>query len=250
MKILIIDDESKARSLLRNIVYQISRHEFELFEAENLAEGVALINQHQPSLVFLDIEMPDEQGTEILNYFEPNEINFELVFTTAYSEYALTAFEMNAIDYILKPIRPKRVLEVIEKVKTNFNQREIQEKLAELNSSLKNKTFQKLGVPVQDGIYFIHLKDIIRLEADGMYSKIFSVNKEPLFISKPLKFFSYLVKSDNLFFRPHRSHIVNIQYLKQYVRRDGNYILLDNDDLVPISKEKKDEFLNLIANLS
>ena len=250
MRIIIIDDETKARSLLKNIIEQHesgSDYQSELFEAENLLEGVNLIKQHQPKLVFLDIEMPNEQGIEIFKYFDNREITFDLVFTTAYSEYALRAFEMNAIDYILKPIRPKRVAEILDKLTTNFNKEDIQTKLEELKTSLNNNSFNKIGLPVQDGIIFVPLKEIIHLEADGMYTKVHKKDQETLVVSKPLKFFDQLVQTGDTFYRPHRSHIFNFQYLKRYVRKDGNYIVLENEHVLPISKDKKEEFLAIVS---
>ena len=247
MKIVIIDDESKARSLLRNVIKRLDDDTYEVFDAEDLSSGVSIIKREQPKLVFLDIEMPNEQGTEILNYFENDEINFEICFSTAYSEYALRAFEMNALDYILKPIRPKKILEVIQKVRENFNQEGIQEKLQELKKSLNANNFNKIGLPVKDGIRFVELVDIINLIADGMYTKVYINDEKPILISKPLKFFNHLIEAGNTFYKPHRSHIFNIKYLKQYIKKDGNYVLLENDQTIPISKEKRDEFLSLIS---
>ncbi|MEZ4937283.1 MAG: response regulator [Crocinitomicaceae bacterium] len=117
MKILIIDDESKARSLLVNVLKEAGHKETEIYTASNLEEGVNAIREIEPQLVFLDIEMPKQPGTDLLNYFKKEEITFEIVFTTAYSQYAIQAFEMNAIDYLLKPIRPPKVLDVVERVK-------------------------------------------------------------------------------------------------------------------------------------
>lgn len=247
MKIVIIDDESKARSLLRNVIKRLDDDTYEVFDAEDLSSGVSIIKREQPKLVFLDIEMPNEQGTEILNYFENDEINFEICFSTAYSEYALRAFEMNALDYILKPIRPKKILEIIQKVRENFNQEGIQEKLQELKKSLNANNFNKIGLPVKDGIRFVELVDIINLIADGMYTKVYIKDEKPILISKPLKFFNHLIEAGNTFYKPHRSHIFNIKYLKQYIKKDGNYVLLENDQTIPISKEKRDEFLSLIS---
>jgi two-component system LytT family response regulator len=247
MKIVIIDDETKARSLLRNVIGRLDDDQYELFEASDLASGVEIIKRELPKLVFLDIEMPNEQGTEILNYFEPDEVNFEIVFSTAYSDYALRAFEMNAIDYILKPVRPKKVIEVIKRVRETYNQENIQEKLHELKESLNRNNFEKIGVPVQDGIRFLPLKNIIHLEADGMYTKIHMINDDTLLISKPLKFFNHLHQGGGTFYKPHRSHIFNIQYLQQYVKRDGNYVLLENNNVIPISKDKREEFISIIS---
>lgn len=115
MKILIVDDEQKARSLLKSIILKLENPDICFYEAADLQEAVSSINTHMPDLVFLDIEMPREQGTRIFEYLDKNEITFHLVFTTAYGDFALEAFEMNAIDYIMKPIRPNRIYEVIEK---------------------------------------------------------------------------------------------------------------------------------------
>ena len=247
MKIVVIDDELKARSLLKNVIGRLQDDHYEVFEADDLESGVAIIKREQPKLVFLDIEMPNEQGTEILNYFDASEVNFEIVFSTAYSDYALRAFEMNAIDYILKPIRPKKVLDVIKRVRETHNQQNIQERLQELKDSLSNGNFDKLGVPVKDGIRFVRLEDIIHLEADGMYTRIHLSGEPTLMVSKPLKFFGHLIERGKSFYRPHRSHIFNVRYLKQYVKKDGNYALLENDSVVPISKDKRDEFVSLIS---
>lgn len=247
MKIVIIDDEQKARSLLINVIQRIEEHDFELFEAADLASGVKLIKREQPKLVFLDIEMPNEQGTEILNYFDPLEVNFDIVFATAYSEYALRAFEMNAIDYILKPIRPKKIIEIVKRIHASHHQENIQQKLQELKASLTNNSFDKIGVPVQDGLRFLKIETIVHLEADGMYTKIFTSDNTPLLISKPLKFFNRLLETADTFYKPHRSHIINLRYLKQYIKKDGNYAVLENDNIIPISKDKREEFVSLIS---
>lgn len=107
MKILIVDDEDKARSLLKNIILKLNNPSIVFYEAADLQSAVESIKSHRPDLVFLDIEMPREQGTRIFEYLDKNEISFHLVFTTAYGDFALEAFEMNAIDYIMKPIRAK-----------------------------------------------------------------------------------------------------------------------------------------------
>lgn len=247
MKIVVIDDEQKARSLIKNVIKKMDDDVYEVFEASNLETGVTIIKREHPKLVFLDIEMPNEQGTKILNYFNNEDIDFEICFSTAYSEYALTAFEMNAIDYILKPTRPKKILEVIQRVKQTYDKDDIQEKLQELKKSLNKSNFDKIGLPVQDGIRFVELDNIIHLEADGMYTKIYIKNEKTIMISKPLKFFNHILEGGKTFYKPHRSHILNIKYLKQYVNKDGNYALLENEQTVPISKSKKDEFLSLIS---
>ncbi len=249
MTALIIDDEPKARSLLRNILEESCDFISNIYEAVDLKQGVEQIQQRGPQLVFLDIEMPNEQGIKIFDYFKKNEIDFEIVFTTAYSQYALQAFEMNAIDYILKPLRPKRVVEVAKKVHSDFNKATINLRLEELRESLKTKTFNKIGLPISDGILFLPLDEIIHMEADGMYTKFYTSNDGKKVVSKPLKYFEHILESGAGFYRPHRSHIFNINYLKQYVKKDGNYVVLENEHVVPVSKDKRDEFVKLISTL-
>lgn len=250
MKVVIIDDEAKARELLKNILIEKCDCSSEqIFEASNLKEGVEQINSSQPRLVFLDIEMPDEQGIELFKYFEKETISFEIIFTTAYSQYALQAFEMKALDYLLKPIRPTKVSEIVSKIRESQDRDNIDEKFRELKEALTKVNFNKIGLPSSDGIHFVPMEEIIHLEADGMYTNIYTSNGKEFVVSKPLKYFSNLVESSNYFYRPHRSHIFNFKYLKQYVRKKGNYIVLENDQILPISKDKREEFLEIISEL-
>jgi two-component system LytT family response regulator len=249
MDILIIDDEPKARNLLRTIISEGKLEVSSIREAGDLMEGIKLIREMDPTIIFLDIEMPNLLGTEIFNYFDKDEMNFEIVFTTAYDQYALRAFEMNAVDYILKPLRPKRVLDVIDRVQKNQSQSKLSEKFVELHQTLTSKKFNKIGLPVNDGILFVPLVDIIHMEADGMYTTFYLLNGDKKVVSKPLKHFVSILESGNGFYRPHRSHVINIQFLKQYVKKDGNYVILENDHVVPISKDKREEFLNLLTNI-
>lgn len=249
MDVLIIDDEPKARNLLRTIISEGSSKVERIFEASDLMEGVAMIRKESPSVIFLDIEMPNLLGTEIFNYFDKDELNFEIVFTTAYDQYALKAFEMNAVDYILKPLRPQRVLDVLERLETNKKQVNLNEKFMELHETLKSNTFNKIGLPISDGILFVSLSDIIHLEADGMYTTFYLVGQEKKVISKPLKHFAAILESGRGFYRPHRSHLINVHFLKQYVKKSGNYIVLENDHIVPISKDKREEFVQLISTI-
>ena len=249
MKAVIIDDEPKARNLLRKIVEDFCSEISEIYEAETLPEGVGVIREQQPDIVFLDIEMPKYNGTQIFDFFQENEINFHIVFTTAYSDFAIQAFEMNAVDYLLKPMRPTKVKEAIKKVSTKMKSENISNQLSELKQSFKSAMFNKIGMPVADGILFVEFKEVIVMEADGMYTKIFFKETPMQIISKPLRFFVDALSNNHIFYRPHRSYLINIKHIKQFVRKDGNYILMDNDMAVSISKEKREEFLELVSGI-
>ncbi len=249
MKAIIIDDEPKARNLLRILVEENCPKITQIFEAGDLLSGVEIIKQEAPSVVFLDIEMPEHSGLEILNFIEKDVVNFEIIFTTAYSEYAIQAFQLSAIDYLLKPVRPNQVKVAVDKAIEFLGKSKINTKLEELKQSLSNNNFEKIGLPVNDGIKFVNFKDIIMLTADGMYTSITTTEDANLCISKPLKHFVELLKNISIFYRPHRSHLINLKHIKKYVKSDGGYIVMENDKAVSISKEKREEFLQIVSSI-
>lgn len=249
MTAVIIDDEKKARHLLRTIIDEYCEEIDTIYDADGLNAGVKLIREHQPDVVFLDVEMPEHMGTQINDFFAEGEINFKIVFTTAHSEYAVKAFELNAIDYLLKPMRPKQVREAVSKVHAEQQQKTVSEQLIELKDSFNSLNFKKIGLPVSDGILFIELEDIICMEADGMYTKFYTKTSGSKMVSKPLKHFMDMLGDNKEFFRPHRSYCINMRHIKQFVRKDGGYLVMDNDVIVSISKEKRDEFLQIMSGI-
>ncbi len=249
MKAIIIDDEAKARSVLKTLITEECLKINQLEEADDLISGVEKIKDFKPDIVFLDIEMPEHSGLEILNFFEEATVDFNIIFTTAYNHYAIDAFKLNAIDYLLKPIDSEELKEAVAKAIQYQGTRKIDKRLEELRKSLKDNNFSKIGLPVADGIKFIDFKDIIMLEADAMYTKISTSTNNELIISKPLKYFVELLSKQSIFYKPHRSYLINLSFIKEYIRKDGGYILMDNDKTVSISNEKKDEFLAIVQSI-
>jgi two-component system LytT family response regulator len=249
MKALIIDDEKKARQVLHILIEENCPKVTQIFEAKDLLSGVELIKKEAPSIVFLDIEMPQYSGLEILNFIEKEVYNFEIIFTTAYSEYAIQAFQLSAIDYLLKPVRPSQIKDAVDKAVAFLGNTEINKRLSELKESLQNSNFKKIGLPNADGIKFVDFNDIISLEADGMYTKVSTLNDGTILVSKPLKFFVETLQKIKVFYRPHRSYLINLTHIKEYVKKDGGYILMGNNKTVSISKDKKEEFLMIVQNI-
>ncbi len=249
MKVVIIDDEKKARQVLHVLIKENCTKITEIYEAEDLLSGVALIKKQQPNIVFLDIEMPEHSGLEILNFIEKEVYNFEVIFTTAYSEHAIQAFQLSAIDYLLKPVGPSQVKEAVDKAITFIGNTQINDRLAELKDSLETNNFKKIGLPNANGIKFVNFKDIIMLEADGMYTNVSTCNDGAILVSKPLKFFVESLHKIKIFYRPHRSHLINLSFIKEYIKKDGGYIVMENDKTVSISKDKKEEFLTIVQNI-
>lgn len=248
MKVIIIDDEQKARNLLQILVEENCKKITEVYQARNLLDGIKLIEEHHPQIVFLDIEMPGHSGLEIFDFINKDDYSFEIIFTTAYSEYAIQAIQLSAIDYLLKPVNGSRVREAVDKAMDFLGKSKISQRLEELRDTFRHKDFKKIGLPVSDGVEFVAFDDIIMLEADGMYTHVYTTDAKTL-ISKPLKYFSELLQKFRSFYRPHRSYIINLKFIKKYVKSDGGYIIMDNDQTVSLSKDKTEEFVRLMQNL-
>jgi len=249
MKAIIIDDERKARNLLRILIAENCSKITSVIEAEDLLSGVALIKEHKPQIVFLDIEMPEHSGLEILNFIKKEDVNFEIIFTTAYSEFAIKAFQLSAIDYLLKPLRAETVKDAAEKAMQQIGKSDISLKLEELKKSLKTSNFNKIGLPFADGFKFVDFEDIILFEADGMYTKVTTVKETEMLVCKPLRHFVDLLEIQPNFYKPHRSYLINLKYIKEYIKKEGGYIVMDNNKTVSIANDKKEEFLTIIQNI-
>jgi two-component system LytT family response regulator len=246
---IIIDDEPKARNVLRVLIEENCPEVNAIYEAEDLMSGVALIKEIKPQLVFLDIEMPEHSGLEIVNYVNKESFEFEIIFTTAYSEYAIKAFQLAAIDYILKPVRPSQVKQAVDRAVQFIGKSHVNLKLDALQQGMQSASFKKIALPVADGIRFVSFDDLVILEADGMYTKITMLDGSIIVISKPLKHFADLLESYPAFYKPHRSYMIHLKYIKQYVKSDGGYVIMETDHSVSIAKDKRDDFLKIMACL-
>lgn len=249
MKAIIIDDEEKARGLLRVLIGENCPEITQVEEAADLPGGVAMINDFDPQIVFLDIEMPGYSGLQILEFFSIDKINFEIIFTTAYSEFAVNAFQLNAVDYLLKPLRDDQVANAVHKAIEQRGRSQLNERLTELKNTLKDSKVRKIGLPVSNGVLFVKFDNIILLEADRMYTKVFTLDDGEILVSKPMKFFGNLLNIASEFYQPHRSFLINLKYIKQYVNQDGGYIIMDNQKNVSISREKREEFFEIMQRV-
>jgi len=239
IKAIIVDDELNARSLLRNFIEDHCPEIEIIADAEDVKSAVKIINKNQVDLVFLDVEMPNENGFALFDYF--NKPTFETIFCTAYSQYAIKAFEVSAVDYILKPIGISKLKEAVEKVVLKRALNLPQTNIGILKENLQENKIKKIGVHIGDGIVFMDLNDILYFEADGSYTTIHHKNGKDLAVKK-IKHFEDLLASDTRFFRIHRSYFVNITLIKKYSKKEGLSVTYDDKILLPISREKKEEF--------
>ena len=224
MKAIIVDDESHARSLLFNTIKEHCKGIEVIAEAENIKEAVKIINKNNIELVFLDIEMPNENGFALFEYFDKP--NFVTIFCTAYSEYAIQAFEVSAVDYLLKPVTISKLQDAIEKAIKTRGQNQILQNVNILRENISVNQLQKIALPLSDGLVFIKIEEILYFEADGSYTYVIT-NKEKYLVSKKIKEFHELLINDSRFFRVHRSYLVNIQQIKKYSKKDGATLVFD-----------------------
>lgn len=249
MKCIIIDDEPKARKLLQAIVEDYCKELTIEALCEDLPSGIKAIKKHKPQLIFLDIEMPGHSGLELLDFFDDDEINFNIIFTTAYNEYALQAFKFSAIDYLLKPIQHIQLVEAVNRfLKKEENQQ--QQKLKILKENLNNSggwQNKKIIIPSGQALHFYNPNEIVMIKGESSYSDIFFKDGNKLLASRNLKHFEDILNDIPEFFRTHKSYIVNTNYIKQYIKSDGGSLQLINNLVAGISQEKSDELLKKLG---
>jgi two-component system LytT family response regulator len=248
LKTLIVDDESDAVNFIRSIIREYCPNLEVIGSANSAKDGTKLIIEQQPELVFLDVEMPHGSGFDLLAQF-PKKM-FDVIFITAFNQYALKAIKFSAVDYILKPININEFVEAVDKVVEKRTQLiNLNINYGELLENLKSTLPTKLAIPTFEGMEYLNTKEIVRIEADRSYCWFHLTEKRKYLVSKNLKDYQDLL-SDRNFFRPHNSHLVNLGFVKKYVRQEGGYIEMTDGSQIPISRIKRDLFLQQMDRMS
>ncbi len=238
MKAIIIDDEIQGRRALSSKLQMHCPEVIVIGEAENGKQGIEMIQSIRPDLIFLDIEMPIMTGFEMLNQLP--ERNFQVIFTTAYDQYAIKAIRYAVFDYLLKPIDAEELIRCIQKLK-NIKFPFTDERL----QVLQHKS-SKIALATSEGLIFSPIEDIVCLEADSNYTTFYFRDKSRLLVSKTMKEFEDLLPPD-IFFRSHHSFLINLHHVKKYLKTDGGRIELSTGQVVDLSRRRKDEFMVRIA---
>ena len=239
IRAIIIDDEQDSRSTIFNILQNYCTHIMVAGQAANVQEGLKLIREESPDVVFLDIQMPDGTGFDLLEKLP--EIKFQVIFITAYDQYALKAIKFSALDYILKPVDPHQLVEAVGKIRTE--RVDFDEMNKKINILLRNRnSFERITLPTFEGYKFVNIKDIVRCEADSNYTDFYLNSGEKVVVTRTLKEYE-----DNLsgmdFIRVHQSHMVNLKYIDRYIKGDGGTIVMMDGSEVEVSRRRKEEFL-------
>jgi len=248
MRAIIVDDEENNILGLRKLLERYAPQINVIDVAYGMVEAKDKIESLNPELVFLDIELPDGDGFTLLSELSP--VEFQVIFTTAFAEYAIKAIRFAALDYLLKPINVQELIDAINKATKSSSQKieHQQRKLEVLESNRNDKAFrfQKIALPSFDGIEFYNLADILRCEADRAYCKFYFVKGPSVVVSQSLGEFEDILKECN-FLRIHKSNMVNLNHIKKYVRGTGGYVILTDDSHVDVSIRKKEELLKALS---
>lgn len=255
LRAVVIDDETNAREALTNLIRIVCPDVQICGQARNADEGIAVIRDQKPNLIFLDIQMPGKTGFDLLSSFD--NVDFGVIFTTAYQEYAIRAFRFSAIDYLLKPIDPDELLSAVAKFKNQVGSvnpeqlRILHEQLDPTRAARlierKRNDNQRIALPTAEGIHFVQMTEIIQCESLGSYTKFHLVKGPSIVVSRLLKEYEEIL--DNYyFFRVHQSNIVNLEHIKRYVKGDGGQVWMSDNTEIEVSRRRKDEFLALLSD--
>ncbi len=242
LKTIIVDDEHDAVDFISSIIREYCPSLDVIGKAYNVNEGIAIIREHKPDLVFLDVEMPNGTGFDLLAQFPDKD--FEVIFITAFNHYAIKAIKFSAVDYILKPINISEFIEAVGRVTKKRSEKPVHsnESIRVLMENLRPSVPSRLAIPTTDGMEYLNPREIVRIEADRSYSWFYLNSDRKILVSKHLKEFQELL-GDRYFFRSHNSHLINLKFVRKFIRKEGGYIEMSDGSMIPVSRNKKDLFL-------
>ncbi len=247
LRSIIIEDEHNARETLRILLERYCDNVDIVDEAFDVKSGLESIRKHQPDLVFLDIEMPDGNGFDLLR--ELSEFTFDIIFTTAYSEFAVQAFKHNAIDYLLKPIVHEELIRAVDKAEVGRNMKDLSQKFSQLLTYVNNGAESKRIALGNKGKYLlVHTSEIVLAKSERSTTVFYLESGKQIITSKSLKDYQDAL-SESGFFRAHRQYIVNIKHIHSFDKADENTIVMTNDMEIPVSSRKREKLMEMIYHI-
>lgn len=244
IKAVIIDDEIHSIETLVWKIEQFTQGIDIVAKFSDSTEGLKYLEKHSIDILFLDIEMPVLTGFDLLQNLK--DIQFDVIFTTAYDEYGIKAIKYSALDYLLKPIQEEELIKAIEKYQSRQNRSVLPAQLEVLFQSLKKEKVEsrRIALATKESIELVYPKNIVLCQADNNYTIVFIQGRKKKLISKTLKDFEEILEEHH-FFRSHQSYLINIDHMAEYVRQDGGYLIMSNDMKVPVSRNKKEALMKL-----
>jgi two-component system LytT family response regulator len=245
-KVLIIDDEKRTRDLIAKMIETFGFDLTVISEGETMDTAIQAIQNHQPDILFIDIQMPDGTGFDVLKQVE--DISFEVIFITAHEEFAIQAIKFSALDYLLKPVDPLELKEAVEKAIKAVNIKKIDSQIDALQNNILPHQKKRLVLKTHESVFIVELHDIIRCEADKNYTSFFINGGKKIIVSKTLKDYETLLVGHN-FMRIQQSHLINIDFIERYDKANGGFVIMKDGSEVPLSSAKREAFFNILENL-
>lgn len=249
---LLIDDDQNLRNGMKGLLARYAPEIHILGEADSVKTGIEAIDKLKPQVVFLDIQLGDGTGFDILEQLalKNGKSSSHIVFITAHEQYAIKAFRFSALDFLLKPVDPEELQKVVEKIKNVLKQNDGYAHIDLLLENIRKKVdnFKRIALSTSDGIHLFEISDIIRCESEDNYTKFYIKNNRPIMISKTLKEYEEML-TEHGFERIHQSHLINLSYLKSYIKKDGGYVVMADNSNLPISQRKKERLQELLKTI-
>jgi two-component system LytT family response regulator len=245
-KVLIIDDEKRTRDLIAKMIETFGFDLTVISEGETMDTAIKAIQNHQPDILFIDIQMPDGTGFDVLKQLE--NISFEVIFITAHEEFAIQAIKFSALAYLLKPVDPLELKEAVEKAIKAVNTKKIDNQIDALQNNILPNQKKRLVLKTHESVFIVELHDIIRCEADKNYTSFILNGGKKIVVSKTLKDYETLLVGHN-FMRVQQSHLINIDFIERYDKANGGFVIMKDGSEVPLSSAKREAFFNILENL-
>lgn len=248
---LLIEDDDNLRNGLKSLLSRYAPEIVVLGEANSVETGISLLLEKVPQVIFLDIHLGDGSGFDLLEAVnQKGKLNSHIIFITAHEQYAIKAFRFSALDFLLKPVDPEELQKVISKLKNVIDKNESAAHIDLLLENIRRKVdnFKRIALSNSDGIHLFEVSDIIRCESEDNYTKFYLKNNKPILISKTLKEYEELLVEHG-FERIHQSHLINLAYLKSYIKKDGGYVVMADNSHLPISQRKRERLQEILKTL-
>lgn len=248
MRIVLVDDDDVIRDNLRTMLSMYSPENTVVAEANGVKAGIACIREYKPDLVLLDVEMKDGTGFDLLSFY--GHIDFKIIFVTGHDVYAIKAFKISAIDYVLKPVDPQDLVAALKKAEQAVDKSEQQISVSNLVQNNKEEGVnQKIILKDAETVYLVAVKDIVRCESETNYTRFFLLDKRVVMVSKTLKEYDTLFEGHG-FFRAHQSHLINLLHFDRYEKRDGGVVFMKDGSVLPVAVRKKESLLTALGKMS
>lgn len=246
---ILIDDDANLRAGMRQMLFRYAPDISIIGEADSVLSGVEAVHRLKPNVLFLDIQLTDGTGFDVLEKLAEinGKITSQVVFITAHEQYAIKAFRFSALDFLLKPVDPDELQKVIQKIKEVMSKSDNYAHIDLLLENIRRKVdhFKRIALSTSEGIHLFEISDIIRCESEDNYTKFYIKNNKPILISKTLKEYEELL-TEHGFERIHQSHLINLAYLKSYIKKEGGYVVMADNSNLPISQRKKERLQELL----